>query len=42
MKQFSDHVRENFAPQINDKKREEIAKQVSEEEQKKRKNDQKE
>ena len=32
MKQFSDHVRENFAPQINDKKREEIAKQVSEEE----------
>lgn len=28
MRQFSEHVRENFAPQVDDKKRDEIAKQM--------------
>lgn len=37
MRQFAEHVRQNFAPQIDEKKREEIEKSLEEEEEKRHK-----
>lgn len=34
MKQFSEHVRENFVPQVDDRKRDELEKKIEEEHEK--------